>query len=382
MGYDRSFAANELNEIGELDEFGEPNDDSWQMNQQMSQQQQMNQQQNQLNQMNSMDVMNGRAIGDENSYKQFLEFEQQEQLSKMMLADQAPAYSLDEDYLRQGEQLEEDGSTDNEEVAAINQCQLDSNYSTNQINQINQQQQQQGNLLHLANGMGEVYTVIDTIPEETEDDLTSPDSVTAKKNLDGGPLKYGAPAAVSLAGVADSGQHLSQAAGQTTGQANGQTHLVQQPMSGQASGQASGQPSSQANPISQAQTVENLIKTNDSEAAKKLDLINSAAISDSISHRQAGHLPASDLRPAPPPLPPTSAADQWKAKPYSESYLGSYPGSCAGSYPAATSAPCFAGAVSQSVQAANPLSNQLSDQQQAFARGKNSPKKTLKIKLN
>lgn len=316
---------------------------------------------NQINRMNQLDPMNAvnrleqagnlelldvnrNTISDENSYKQFLEFEQQqqqEQLSKMLLNQVATAPSLDlddDDYLRQGEPLEEDGSTDNEELNAIDQCQLDSNYAGNQMNQINQQPTG-GNMLHnMTNGLGEmytseVYTVIDTILEETEDDLTSPESVTAKKNLDSGgasSLKF-APATSGLAGdeLASSqqtaGQPLSQASGLAVENQNvAQQNLVQQQNRAQqpiALTQPAGR--IQANPISQAQTVENLIKSNDFETAQQPDLINSASISDSISaHRRlpsAGKLPSSDAdlqQPAAPLPPATSAADQWNQRAY------------------------------------------------------------------
>ena len=125
------------------------------------------------------DLENDDKVNDENSYKLFLMSEQQnqqQQLSKLLFNNnkQTSSLELDEDYLKQGEQEEEE-STDNEELNAINQCQLDSNYTSNQINQT-------GNLLHSTNGLGEVYT----IPEETEDeDPSSPDSLKINiHNLD------------------------------------------------------------------------------------------------------------------------------------------------------------------------------------------------------
>lgn len=124
---------------------------------------------------------------DENSYKKFLEFEhqqQQAQLSKLLKEKQPQ--NIDESYIGKGEIEDNLG---NEESNVINQCQqdnleilennnldmldknLDSNY--NQIKLAN-------NMLHCTNGIGEVYT----IPEETEDELTSsPDSLVIKQNL-------------------------------------------------------------------------------------------------------------------------------------------------------------------------------------------------------
>ena len=349
LGYDQFGAGpNELNEIGGLNEFGEPND-PWLK------------QMNQANQMNALDAMNVRMDaagnlgmleanqpldGDENSYKQFLEFEQQQQhqqFSKMLANQVATAPSLDEDYVRAGE-LEEEGSTDNEELSAINQCQIEANYSGSQMSQMNQ---------HMGNGLGEVYTMIDTIPEETEDDLTSPDSVTAKKNLD------------TCSKFTATGRPADQILCQASGQAREQ--LIQQPIVTQSIGvyQTSGRIQDSIQPISQAQTVENLIKPNDSEAAKKFDLINSAAIgakiSDTIGQRQAGSLPASGVPPV-----VTSAADQWNSK--------SNP-------PTSTGAACFASAaVSQSVShSVSSATNSLSEQRQPFSRGK---KQNFKIKKN
>ena len=194
------------NLIEKLNDSNELGNNQWFIGQQLNQR---------INDPENLEDKNLDEINDENSYKKFLEFEQQQQQAQFskLINKQAKSLELNDDYIKQGEEEE---NTDNEELNAINQCQIDSNYSCNQINQINQ---------HLTNGLGEVYT----IPEETEDEeLTSPDSVIIRTNLD---MNF----------------NLN----------NVQTQVLQNNQI-----------------ISQAQTVENLIKINDSDVEKS-DAISS-----------------------------------------------------------------------------------------------------------
>lgn len=293
---------------------------------------------NQLNQMNNFDKnQNLDEISDENSYKKFLELEQEQQKAQLnKLLSKQQTGSLDENYIRKGEQ--EEDSTDNEELNTINQCQLDSNYTSNQINQINLQT---SNTLHLTNGLGEVYT----IPEETEDEeLTSPDSVKIKKNLETNNFYKIIPNEVELNDVMTLSQIVqndnklmqSQNLIQTMNNLESRNPILQDIKIDESLTQIEPQIQQISNQINQ--TVENhLIQTNDSE---KYDLIS--------THRKlpkTGQLYSADHS-------TTVITDQWDQKFYTSTSM-------------ATNI-CKTAAITSTA-----ISQTTLTEQQSFSRGKN-----------